>query len=139
MRSGPKAWEESLRDSANLVLGPSTPSVHKGPETAAPPIKTPAGWLLVISPETSNSEGEWTISALLLDLKDPAKVVGALPEPIVRASEPRDDGPVCHSCVFPRGAIVVGNDLYIYHGTGDNGCALSVCPLDRVMSAFRPM
>ena len=73
---------------------------------------------------------------MLLDLDDPRRVISQLREPLLKAELPLEDGRICRRCVFPRGAIVAGDHLYVYIGTGDDGCARAACDFGRLMEAL---
>ncbi len=99
-------------------------------EVGAPPIKTPYGWVLVYShiqnyfPE-SGKPRVFGIEVVLLDLKNPRKIIGRTRGPILVPQEPYELVGHVSDIVFPTGALVIGDVLQIYYGAADTvtGCA----------------
>lgn len=82
------------------------------------PIETEAGWLTLthgVGPMRN-----YAISAVLLDLEDPTRVVGALPEPLLTAQSDERDGYV-PNVVYSCGALVHQDTLVLPFGTSDTG------------------
>ena len=100
-------------------------------EVGAPPIKTPYGWVLVYSHINNyfgGGEGPvFGVEVLLLDLKDPKKIIGRTSGPIMTPETAYEKyGPV-KDVIFPTGAILRGGNLEIYYGTTDVvGCRAKV-------------
>ncbi len=61
----------------NVVFQPPV-NTYRGAEVGAVPIKTDAGWLSIYCNANISDHPEWTISAALLDLHDPRKVLKLL-------------------------------------------------------------
>ncbi|RUS47001.1 glycoside hydrolase family 130 protein [Cohnella sp. AR92] len=106
---------------ANAKLGP-----------AAPPIKTPQGWLTTfhaVDIDPSRGKNGWepswkkryTAGIMLLDLDNPKRIVGLYQEPLIApdASYEREGGFRNH-VVFPGGMILEeSGEVKIYYGAGD--------------------
>jgi len=106
----------------------------RGPEVGAVPIKTHAGWLFIYCSANVSDHPEWTISAALLDLHDPRKILAIAEEPILRPETDEERHGVVNNVTFPEGAVVVGDELYVYYGSGDQGICLATCKLDDLLS-----
>jgi predicted GH43/DUF377 family glycosyl hydrolase len=81
------------------------------------PLETPEGWLLLthgVGPMRT-----YCIGAMLLDLKDPRKVVGHLEEPLISATKEERDGYV-PNVVYTCGAMIHNDYLYIPFSTSDH-------------------
>jgi beta-1,2-mannobiose phosphorylase / 1,2-beta-oligomannan phosphorylase len=92
-------------------------SVVRG--AGAPPIKTPAGWLLLYHGyDGAHAEVGYKVGAMLLDLNDPTQVVARSEEPILVPNEwyENDWKP---GVVIASGAVVFNGDLIVYYGGGD--------------------
>ncbi len=110
----------------NVVFRPPEP-VFRGAEVGAPPIKTKDGWLFIYCNANTSDHEEWTINAALLDLENPGKILSETEEPILRPELEEELRGVVNNVTFPSGAVVVGEELYVYYGSGDQGCCLARC------------
>lgn len=94
-------------------------------EVGAPPVKTKDGWLLIYSyiqnyfPHPENIERVFGIEALLLNLEDPKKIIGATRGPIIASNEAYELSGHVNNVVFPSGAILERDKLTIYYGAAD--------------------
>lgn len=73
------------------------------------------------------------ISAALLDLHDPRKVLTETERPILEPETSEEMAGVVDNVVFPEGAVVVGQELYVYYGSGDQGICLATCNFNELM------
>jgi predicted GH43/DUF377 family glycosyl hydrolase len=138
MTNPPKGlMEENIRNyDEHVVLKPSE-GVRRGPEVGAPPIETDKGWFLAYCPENKTDHDEWRIRGLVLDKNEPWRVVAKTKKDLLRAKRDYEiNGPVCKNAVFPMGAVIFDNTLFVYHGSGDNGVCLSTGYLDNVMDSM---
>jgi predicted GH43/DUF377 family glycosyl hydrolase len=103
-----------------------------------PPIETKVGWLFIYHAayEEKNST-IYRMHILLLDLENPLKVLAELPYPIL---EPlmnyEQNGNVDH-VVFPTGAVINGDNLYIYYGAADLCIACAYLSITELFQAFK--
>jgi beta-1,2-mannobiose phosphorylase / 1,2-beta-oligomannan phosphorylase len=129
---------ENYDTSAVLISGDRTTlkksAVRRGPELGAPPLKTDRGWLLFYCPSDHEpGEPEWQIAAALLDLDEPWRVIARTTEPLLRPETPEELHGVVARVTFPSGALVVGERVHVYYGTGDQGIALATCDLTALL------
>jgi predicted GH43/DUF377 family glycosyl hydrolase len=99
------------------------------------PIETGAGWLVL-----SHGVGpmrQYAISAFLLDLDDPGKVVGRLREPLLKPNESEREGYV-PNVVYTCGALVHDGELIIPYGMADHATGFATVPLAEVLAAMPP-
>ncbi len=113
-----KKWYYSLHD--HVV------SLNKGTkhlaEIGSPPIKTEYGWLLIYADIRNYHSPEPTvfgIEAVLLDLKDPSKIIGRTEDPLMIPEEEYEIEGNVPNVIFPSGALKMGDYLYIYYGAAD--------------------
>ena len=82
------------------------------------PIKTKYGWLVLYHGTTKDCG--YKMGAMLLDLKDPTKIIARADEPILEPAEWYEregwKGNIIYSC----GAVVVDDDLLVYYGGADS-------------------
>jgi predicted GH43/DUF377 family glycosyl hydrolase len=94
-----------------------------GPE----PIKTDEGWLELYHGSDGHS---YYLGAMLLDLKDPSRVIARSEEPLLRPEKDYEKYGFFDNVVFPHGLVRRTSDLYwLYYGGADRytcGCELSV-------------
>jgi predicted GH43/DUF377 family glycosyl hydrolase len=94
----------------------------------APPLKTDEGWLLLYHAIDERDPGKYKIGAMLLDLKDPKKVLYRSTAPILEPSQwyENDWKP---GVVYATGAVIKDKDLIVYYGGGDKYVAAAKAPL----------
>jgi predicted GH43/DUF377 family glycosyl hydrolase len=80
------------------------------------PVETEAGWIVLT--HGVGPMREYTIGALLLDLDDPLRVLGALRDPLVVPAEDERDGYV-PNVVYSCGALRHGDRLLLPYGASD--------------------
>jgi predicted GH43/DUF377 family glycosyl hydrolase len=80
------------------------------------PVETDAGW--VVLTHGVGPMREYVIGALLLDLQDPTRVLGALREPLLVPADDERDGYV-PNVVYSCGAMRVGDQLLMPYGASD--------------------
>jgi predicted GH43/DUF377 family glycosyl hydrolase len=44
---------------------------------------------------------------------------------------------VVNNVTFPEGAVIVGEDLYVYYGSGDQGICLATCNYKELLDHLR--
>jgi predicted GH43/DUF377 family glycosyl hydrolase len=98
------------------------------------PIETDAGWLVL-----SHGVGplrKYCIGAFLLDLDDPAKVIGRLRAPLLTPDKNEREGYV-PNVVYTCGALVHKGELIIPYGLADHATTFATVPLDEVLAAMQ--
>ncbi|PIZ63346.1 hypothetical protein COY16_02200 [Candidatus Roizmanbacteria bacterium CG_4_10_14_0_2_um_filter_39_13] len=86
----------------------------------APPIKTEHGWLLIYYGVDDRDDSKYLIGAMLLDLKDPTKVLYRSDDPIMRPDEVYENNGFKPGIIYPCGAAVIAENLMIYYGGADS-------------------
>ena len=105
-------------------------------EVGAPPVKTKFGWLIIYSyiKNYLSSPRTFGIEALLLDLKNPLKIVGRTKDTLLTPDDDYELYGNVPNIVFPSGAVVVGDKLFIYYGAADTTVALATAKLDDLLA-----
>ena len=91
---------------------------------SGPPIETKEGWLLIyhgISKRTSH----YNIRAALLDLKNPDRVLYRTHDTLLEPKTPYERDGIVSNVVFPCGAVVIRDQLYVYYGGADKVTAVA--------------
>jgi predicted GH43/DUF377 family glycosyl hydrolase len=103
------------------------------------PVETDAGW--VVLTHGVGPMREYTIGALLLDLDDPSRVIGALPEPLLVPADDERDGYV-PNVVYSCGALRLGERLLMPYGVSDSAVRFAFVDLplllERLTAERRP-
>ena len=97
------------------------------------PIETEAGWLVL-----SHGVGpmrKYCIGAFLLDIDDPSKVIGRLPEPLLTPAGNEREGYV-PNVVYSCGGQVFDGDLVIPYALSDYASGFAVAPLDDLLETL---
>lgn len=130
------SWSEDLRSwtDPEVVLAPKFAWEDNRVGGSTPPIRTDEGWLIlyhaVQNLDPSVRKVVYRVGAAMLDLEDPTRVIARCPEPVL---EPREyyekHGVYIPNVVFPTGAVVRGDELFIYYGVCDTAIALATASL----------
>jgi len=105
-------------------------------EVGARPIKTPDGWLVIYS--GFSNQPNWTICAALLDTDNPQHILAASTEPLLTPETDYETSGVVNHVCFPEGTLVIGDQLYVYYGSGDQGICLATARLTDILNLLTP-
>ncbi len=97
------------------------------------PIETSEGWLLLT--HGVGAMREYCIGALLLDMENPAQVIGHLEEPLMSPLESERDGYV-PNVVYSCGGMVHGNNLVIPYAMSDTSTGVASIRLNELLDAM---
>jgi predicted GH43/DUF377 family glycosyl hydrolase len=109
-------------DKHELLLEPLYPFELAQIGNCGSPIRTEKGWLLLT--HGVGPVREYFISAVLLDLEDPAKVISRLDHPIIAAEEHEREGYV-PNVVYSCGGMISGDKLFIPYAMSDSRCGFA--------------
>jgi beta-1,2-mannobiose phosphorylase / 1,2-beta-oligomannan phosphorylase len=102
---------------------------------AGPPVKTAAGWLLFYHGITTSRE--YCLGAVLLDRKNPTRVLGRTAQPIMTPIKPWEREGWINNVVFPCGQVVRDDTIYLYYGGADAAIGVATLSLSELVSALR--
>ncbi len=125
------SWKEFLEHSEETAVLQTYWWLHRGPELGAAPVKTKKGWLLIYSAEAMAHV--WTIAAALVDLKEPHKLIARTPGFILQPVTDYEREGIVPQVTFPEGAVIVGDELYVYYGGADTVIGLATCKLNELL------
>ena len=97
----------------------------------APPVRTKKGWLIIY--HGVSLDGVYSAGAAILDLKRPGRIIGRTKSPILEPEEPYERFGDVNNVVFPTGACVVNNELFVYYGGADRVCCLAKANVDALL------
>jgi predicted GH43/DUF377 family glycosyl hydrolase len=98
-----------------------------------PPMETEAGWLVLthgVGPMRT-----YSIGAILLDLEEPTRIIGALRDPLLSPAHDEQDGYV-PNIVYSCGALLHAGTLVIPYGIGDSAIGVATVPLDQLLASL---
>jgi len=121
-------WEEG-----RLLLQPKFPWELVQIGNCGPPIELDEGWLLLT--HGVGAMRKYSIGAVLLDKKDPSKVLGRTPQPILSAADEDREGYV-PNVVYTCGAMKVGDDLFMPYGVADSSVAFAFVPIKELLASM---
>ena len=102
----------------------------------ATPIKTDEGWLVIYHAVDDKDDTRYKMGAMVLDPKDPSKVLYRTSNPILGPDEHyENDGKP--GVVYPCGAVVIGDELFVYYGGGDKVVCCATARLDRFIKDIK--
>lgn len=127
-----ESWNKFLENSEENAVLKTEWWLHRGPELGATPVKTKEGWLLIFSNESMSST--WTVGAALLDLSEPHKLISRTSGYILQPVTDYEINGLVPIVTFPEGAVVVGDELFVYYGCADTVIGLATCKLDDLLS-----
>lgn len=103
----------------------------------APPIKTKDGWLLIYYGVDDKDASKYHIGAMLLDLKDPTKVLYRSDEPMLGPTEDYENNGFKPGITYPCGAVVKDNELLVYYGGADSVVCVATAHLDTFLEELK--
>jgi predicted GH43/DUF377 family glycosyl hydrolase len=98
------------------------------------PIKTEKGWLLLT--HAVGPLRTYVISAILLDLKNPARVIGQLSEPLIIANDEERDGYV-PNVVYSCGSMLFNKNLIIPFAMSDSASSFATMPVSDLLGMMK--
>ncbi len=102
-----------------------------------PPIETRDGWLFIYHGVENTPEGIiYNACAALLDLENPAIEIARLKTPLFSPTLTLENG-IVSKYVFPTGAALFDDDLYIYYGRGDLCVWVSSVKLSELLNELK--
>ena len=110
---------------------------HKRTRSAAsPPIKTKDGWILLYHAIDKDNGNQYKLGALLLDLKNPGKVLCRARRPILEPDEwyENDWKP---GIIYASGGVVRNGELFVYYGAGDKYIGVASINLNEFVEGMK--
>ncbi len=116
-----------------LILKPTFPWEFVQLGNCGSPLETDAGWLVL-----SHGVGamrKYCIGAFLLDRDDPSKVIGRLPEPLLKPIEAEREGYV-PNVVYSCGSLIHNRELILPYAMSDYATNFATVSLDEILAAM---
>jgi len=116
------------------LLQPAAPWEFTQIGNCGSPIETDKGWILLT--HGVGPVRKYCIGAVLLDLDDPAKVIGRLKEPLIAPDETEREGYV-PNVVYTCGAIAHNGRLIIPYAMSDRATRIASVSVDELLVKMR--
>jgi len=102
-----------------------------------PPILTDQGWLLIFhGVKAYGGRFIYRVGAALLDADTPHKVLARSKGAVFQAEATYELSGTAPNVVFPTGAIVRGDELWMYYGAADTSVCLATAKLTNIMAVL---
>jgi predicted GH43/DUF377 family glycosyl hydrolase len=101
----------------------------------APPLCIDEGWLLLY--HGSDHHNVYRAGFVLLDGRDPSRVLGRSEAPALEPLEPYEVGGRVPRVVFPTGVVRRGDTILMYYGAADTVVGVARASLKNVLSSLR--
>jgi predicted GH43/DUF377 family glycosyl hydrolase len=98
------------------------------------PLKTNVGWILIT--HAVGPLRRYVISALLLDLKNPSKIIGSLEDPLIEPTKNEREGYV-PNVVYSCGSIIHNNQIIIPYAMSDSYCGFARIKVEELLRKFK--
>jgi predicted GH43/DUF377 family glycosyl hydrolase len=100
---------------------------------SGPPLATEKGWLLLYH-GISDPEHAYKVGAMLLDYDDPYKILARTENPIFEPETDYEKIGIVPNVVFPCGAIIKDETLFVYYGGADFVTGVATMPMKSLMN-----
>lgn len=100
------------------------------------PIRTPKGWLAIY--HGANEDHRYCLGALLLDIKDPSRVIARSTSPIMEPSEDYELKGFFGNVVFTNGHLVNGDTIRMYYGASDEVICGADLSIREILNSLSP-
>lgn len=118
VHQGSKLWGK--RDRLTRGVGPA-------------PIKTKYGWLVLYHKMEPHETHRYKLWAMLLDLKDPTKVLHNSAGPILEPDLWYENEGYKSGVIYSCGAVVKDGELFVYYGGADKVSCVATANLDKFL------
>ena len=120
-------------DDGELLLEPKYPWEYVQIGNCGAPIELDEGWLVLT--HGVGAMRKYAIGAALLDKKDPSRVLGRTPSPILSAADEDREGYV-PNVVYTCGGLIHGRQLFLPYGVADSSVAFAWVDIKELLRAM---
>mgnify|MGYP002476715027 FL=1 len=120
-------------DDGELILKPAQPWELVQIGNCGAPIELDEGWLLLT--HGVGAMRKYSIGAVLLDKRDPSKVLGRMQQPLLAAADQDREGYV-PNVVYTCGAMKLGDVLFMPYGIADSSVGFAFVDIKDLLAAM---
>ena len=124
-------WQES-----KIIQEPMSPWEFIQIGNCGSPLETSEGWLVLT--HGVGPMRQYCISAILLDLENPEKIIGRLKEPLITPREGEREGYV-PNVVYSCGSLIHNNTLVIPYAMSDIMAGIATVEVSELISSMHPL
>ena len=97
------------------------------------PIKTKYGWLILYHKMEKHDSHRYKLWAMILDLKDPTKILYNSNQPILEPDEWYENEGYKSGVIYSCGAVVKDDELFVYYGGADKVTCVATANFDKFL------
>ncbi|MDD3663248.1 MAG: hypothetical protein PHT84_05295, partial [Candidatus Pacebacteria bacterium] len=101
------------------------------------PIKTKLGWLVLYHSMDRNDPNRYKLGAMILDEKDPTKILYKLSNPILEPEEDYENNGIAWGVIYSCGAIIKNDELFVYYGGADKFACVASMSIDELLEDLK--
>ena len=101
------------------------------------PIKTKEGWLVLYHKTEKHDSHRYKLAAMLLDLKDPTKILYNSTTPILEPDLWYENEGYKSGVVYSCGAVIKDGKLFVYYGGADKVSCVATADLDKFLEELK--
>lgn len=101
------------------------------------PIKTSLGWLIIYQAMDHRNPDRYRIGALILDYKNPTKVLYRSVSPVLEPEEYYENNGYKWGVVYSCGAVVKDGELFVYYGGADKVIGVATIKVERLLDDLK--
>ncbi len=101
------------------------------------PTKTKYGWLVIYHAMDHKNPDRYRMGAMILDIKDPTKVLYRSKEPILEPEEWYENEGYKAGVIYSCGAVVKDGKLFVYYGGADKVTCVATADLDKFLNEVK--
>ena len=102
---------------------------------SCPPIETDKGWLFIYH-GVSKDDMRYRVGIMLLDLNDPRRIIGRTKNFVMEPDVDYELNGLYDGCVFPTGAVIKDETLFVYYGCGDKFVSVATQNINLVLDSL---
>jgi beta-1,2-mannobiose phosphorylase / 1,2-beta-oligomannan phosphorylase len=101
------------------------------------PIKIDEGWLVFYHAMDKNDPDKYKLGAMILDYKDPTKILHISKNPILEPEEEYENNGLKWGVIYSCGAVVKDNEVLVYYGGSDQFCCVAKINLNELVEGLK--
>ena len=98
------------------------------------PLKTKYGWLVLYHAMDKHDPGKYKLGAMILDAKNPAKVLHRSKVPLLEPDEHYENCGYKAGVIYSCGAVIADNLIYVYYGGADTVTCVATAKLENFLN-----
>lgn len=123
-------------DKAEIIQEPKMPWEFVQIGNCGSPLETNEGWIVIT--HGVGPMRQYVISAILLDLENPSKVIGRLEEPFLSPNEEEREGYV-PNVVYSCGSLIHNNKLIVPYAMSDITSRIATVDVSDLLASMKPV